>query len=250
MKKLGLLLLIAALALSMASCKAKDDENTTNTDEGTTASDTVKDTGDEQSTTDETSAEAETEPTEPTEAPTQKPAPVAQTDPFYSDFSKGADGWTIHGGEWEIKDDAYTVLADPGAKVIANDTMFDDFVFEADIKVNAGVNGGLVFRVNYPDVGADAYYGYYAGISPTGVVLGKASDNWTELGTAALDIGEDTEVHVKVVAKGTLIEVFVTDMDNALISVEDDEHEIGAIGLRVYQIDASFRNIVVTPTAK
>lgn len=235
MKKLGILLLTAALALSISSCQSNN--------EGTTAT---------AAATEEqvTSAEDNTGAKAPTEAPTAKPAPVAQTETFKSDFSAGAEGWTTYGGTWEVKDGAYTVLADPGAKAIAEGTMFDDFIFEADITVSKGTNGGLVFRVSYPDEGADAYYGYYAGIHPSGVIFGKASDNWTELGAAKLDIGADTEAHVKVVAKGTIFEFYVNDMDNPLLTVDDDEHDIGAIGLRVYQIDAAFKNIVVTPTAK
>lgn len=242
MKKLGIFLIIAALTLSIASCK--------DAGEGGTEASTDPATENAADNTSEAPPADEKEPTETTEAPTAKPVPVAQTETFKSDFSVNADGWTIYGGEWEIKDGAYTVKADPGAKVIAEDTIFDDFVFEADVTVSAGNNGGLVFRVKYPDVGADAYYGYYAGISPTGLIFGKASDNWTELGKADLAIGADTEAHLKVVAKGTTFEFYVNDMETPLITVEDDEHEIGAIGLRVYQIDAAFKNVVVTPTPK
>jgi hypothetical protein len=48
---------------------------------------------------------------------------------------------------------------------------------------------------------------------------------------------------VKVVAVGTLIQIYVTDMSTPKISFTDSSHVSGAIGLRAYNSAARFDNI-------
>ena len=55
---------------------------------------------------------------------------------------------------------------------------------EADVTPPPAGDAGVIFRVNKPSIGADAYEGYYAGISSSGnqVVLGSADGkSWTPL---------------------------------------------------------------------
>lgn len=127
---------------------------------------------------------------------------------------------------------------------------FSNFLFEADVTLpSTSGNAGLVFRASNPSVGADAYNGYYAGISASGVVLGRASNNWTQLGSGAADLAANTAHHVQVQALDTALAVFVDDMSTAAVRVTDGTYARGMNGVRVYGTGAAFDNICISPLA-
>ena len=170
---------------------------------------------------------------------------------YSEDFNDGnADGWTPYGGTWAVEGGEYSVEVGDGVKSVANGTYFTDFTYEADVKVSSGSgnnNAGLIFRVNSPGVGADAYYGYYVGLSASGdfIQLGRAGNNWTELSKVTMTIDSDVTYHMKVVASGTSIKVYVTDMTTPKIDITDSTHTSGGIGVRAYNVHAHFDNILV-----
>ncbi len=61
------------------------------------------------------------------------------------------------------------------------ETAFTNFTYEADVSVGPVGNAGLVFRVSKPDIGADAYCGYYIGID--------AQNSELEFGYASIMVG-------------------------------------------------------------
>ncbi len=117
-----------------------------------------------------------------------------------------------------------------------------------DVTIGSGPgDAGLVFRAGSPAVGVDAYRGYYAGITPRGqVVLGKADNNWTQLGLANVPITPGTRHHLRVQTSGTTITVFVDDLTTPRITVTDGSFTSGKSGVRVYNTSASFDNVVIT----
>jgi beta-xylosidase len=162
-------------------------------------------------------------------------------------FADGnALGWRTYGGSWAATGGRYTVGSSLGGKALL-DTNFGDFSYDADVTVTAGSgDAGLAFRVTSPATGADAYNGYYAGISPAGrVVLGRAANNWTQLGTANLTVAVGTTYHLRVTAVGSSIKVYIDDLANPKISVTDGTFAGGADGVRVYNAAAAFDNVVV-----
>lgn len=162
-----------------------------------------------------------------------------------------ASGWTTYGGTWTFSNGAYNVASNPGAKSVLSNINVTDFEYEADIKATGtGGNSGIIFRVNLPAVGADSYYGYYAGIdlSAQKVVLGKAANNWTQVATSPMSIVSGQWYHIKVVANGSEIKVFVNDMITPKITVNDSSFLSGSIGVRTYNISASFDNISLNYT--
>jgi hypothetical protein len=97
--------------------------------------------------------------------------------------------------------------------------------------------------VTRPAVGVDSYHGYYAGISAAGrVVLGRATDSWTQLGSATVT---GASHRLRVTAIGPQISVYVDDMATPKISVTDATHASGATGLRVFNAAAAFDNVAV-----
>lgn len=156
-----------------------------------------------------------------------------------------ATGWQTYGGAWTAASGVYSVTSGPGYKAILSDIASDDYTIEADVTASAG-NAGIIFRANNYSVGTDAYQGYYAGIAPgAGVIAGKADNNWTQLSSAAMTITAGASYHLKVVALGTSLQVYVTDMDTPKISIVDATYTSGAVGLRSYNSASTFDNFTV-----
>ncbi|GAA1028796.1 hypothetical protein GCM10009557_15130 [Virgisporangium ochraceum] len=159
-------------------------------------------------------------------------------------FADGnAYGWRTYGGTWTAAGGRYTATQSLGGKALL-DTNFGNFTYDADVTVTAG-NGdaGLLFRVTQPAVGVDSYRGYYAGISPAGrVVLGRAANSWTQLGSATVAGGSH---RLRVTAIGPQISVYVDDLVTPKISVTDSTFASGATGVRVFNAAAAFDNVAV-----
>jgi lysophospholipase L1-like esterase len=166
--------------------------------------------------------------------------------PFADDFNDGnAAGWTTYGGSWSVVSGQLNVGSDLGAKALAFGPLFSNLTYDADISAASG-NPGLLFRASRPAVGIDAYRGYFAGFEGNQAILGKATDGaWTALAVAALPATTSTSRHVRVVAIGSSLKVYVDDMVTPKISVTDGTHTSGAIGVRTFQAAAKFDNLSV-----
>jgi GH43 family beta-xylosidase len=162
-----------------------------------------------------------------------------------------ADGrmvnWTTYGGEWSVEDQRLTVKNTGGGMAML-DTNFTDFVFDATVATTDGSgHPGLLFRVTELSTKTHQYKGYKAAISPSGVItLGKADlGTFTDLAQTTMDIARGEEYHVRVVAIGSEIMVFVGDMDKAKITFTDESFTTGANGVRVFNAAAKFGSVSV-----
>jgi glycosyl hydrolase family 43 len=163
-------------------------------------------------------------------------------------FADGnALGWRTFGGTWSVSGGQYRTTASYGGKSLLDDNHVNA-TWDADVTVTSGVgDAGLVFRATSLATGADAYRGYYAGITPAGrVILGRADNNWTQLGAASLPIVAGQRYHLRVQATGSTIKVYVDNLTTPKITVTDATYASGASGVRVYNAAAAFDNIVVT----
>lgn len=157
-------------------------------------------------------------------------------------------GWQQYDGHWDPTSGGLQVIFAFGGKAML-DTNFTDFTYDGDIKIDYvnGGDAGLIFRASDPSIGTDAYKGYYAGLSSIGnVVLGRVNNGWTELAHANLDVAIRSFHHMRVVAKGDDIKVYVDDMNTPKIHVNDGMWKSGQNGVRNFQTDATFDNIKVT----
>jgi hypothetical protein len=162
-------------------------------------------------------------------------------------FADGnALGWRTYGGSWSVAGSRLQAGSSLGGKAQL-DTNFGDFSYDADVTVTSGGgDAGLTFRVTNPAGGADAYNGYYAGISPAGrVVLGRAANNWTQLGSATMPVTAGTSYRLRVTAIGASIKVYVNDMVTPKISVTDGTFASGSDGVRVFNAAAAFDNVAI-----
>lgn len=172
---------------------------------------------------------------------------------FRDNFDRGnLDGWKLYGGSFDGSSKALVGKSSGGGKAIIESRAFADFTYEADMTFPAGTSGGnsgLVFRVSDPADGADSYRGYYAGLDAgsNSVLLGLINNNYKEIGRANVAIQTGKASHMKVLADGNTISVYVDDMNTPKITVKDKSYSKGAAGVRIWYADTTFDNINIQP---
>ncbi len=146
--------------------------------------------------------------------------------------------WTVFGGNWVVRTNTLSTVpaSANGAKALAMATAFTNFTYEADVSVGPAGNAGLIFRASKPDIGSDAYCGYYVGLNPSGssLELGYADNGWHSLKTAAQKFSANTFYHLKVQAEGSRLRVFIGDSKEPALDVRDDHFADGMVGVRIY----------------
>ncbi|MGH7943143.1 MAG: beta-L-arabinofuranosidase domain-containing protein [Limisphaerales bacterium] len=170
------------------------------------------------------------------------PSPVSGS--FKEDFGPSwCRRWTTFGGNWSARNGVLSTVpgSADGAKAMAMATAFTNFVYEGDVQVGRAGNAGLIFRVSKPDIGADAYRGYYAGISSKDSELefGYANNGWHSLMSVPMTFKADHFYHLKIRAVGTLLQVFVNGSLEPAIEVSDGHFSNGMIGVRDYCPDSN-----------
>jgi hypothetical protein len=171
---------------------------------------------------------------------------------FDSDWTRR---WTVFGGNWSARNGALSTVpaSANGAKALAMQTTFDNFTYEGDVSVGPVGNAGLIFRVTKPDIGADAYCGYYVGINAQASQLefGSASNSWHAITNIPMSLAANTVYHLKVQALGPRIRIFVTDTNQPVLDLQDSTFTAGMIGVRDYCSDgnqsiSSFSHLTAT----
>ncbi|WP_239014448.1 family 43 glycosylhydrolase [Archangium violaceum] len=176
---------------------------------------------------------------------TIKPVEMSSQDNF---CDGNALGWTTYGATWTVSNGRYVTQRSPDAKALLN-TNFSALTHEADVTPGASGDAGLMFRVSNPGAGLDAYKGYYAGIAAGSdrVILGKANaGTWTELASATAAIDPNVTYHLKVVANGDRISVYLNHSTVPSVTAIDATYASGALGLRAHDSAAAFDNVKAT----
>jgi len=161
---------------------------------------------------------------------------------FTEDFDKTwSQRWTVFGGNWLARNE--TLSTEPrsanGAKALAMATAFTNFTCEADVSVGEAGEAGLIVRASKPDIGTDAYCGYYAGISSqnSNVILGSVSNSWHEIATEPMSFTPNKLYHLKIEANGPHLKVFVGDNAYPVVDIQDDHFTHGMVGVRNFCTD-------------
>jgi len=181
-------------------------------------------------------------------APASAEARASVNGAFSDEFDEtAATGWKTYGGDWILYRGKYCIAAGPGYKSLAVDTSFSDLIYDADVSVGAGGNIGVVFRVTNPDLGLDAYNGYYAGLDVVhqAVVLGKSNGGYQPLAGKDYPVQPNFEYHMRVIARGDRLSVDINGQ--RVLEAVDGSYQSGAIGVRTAGAPAAFDNIKVTP---
>jgi hypothetical protein len=185
----------------------------------------------------------------------------ATTQALAFDFDNNdTTGWTWIGGGWWAHDGklrtSHMAGGAQGFKALLENVTCSDLQLEVDVTPPppAG-DAGVIFRVANPSIGADAYEGYYGGVSASGkqVILGRADGNgWTPLKIVARDIPPDKPTKLRVSAIGNRIDVHLDGEANPTISLTDDRYTSGQVGVRMYTTDndraeSTFDNVRLAP---
>ncbi|MGI5229834.1 family 16 glycoside hydrolase [Actinoallomurus sp. CA-142502] len=174
--------------------------------------------------------------------------------PYASDFGAGDAGWLSYGGCWTTASDTYveTCGGDGGNKALAGSTGWTNYTISGDVMITSGTQAGFVFRATDPRVGADAFNGYYVGVSSTRLILGRENGSWTLLSQAAIPGGlaHDRWYHLTIRAVGCRFTITGSDGgETAPIAFSHTDAGCfthGAIGVRDQSGTAAWRNITVT----
>lgn len=159
------------------------------------------------------------------------------------------EGFTAYGGRWSPEGDALLADAGDGPKLVCSEPVLTVGEASVDVRFDEakGGNAGLIVKVSEPGRGADAFYGYEVAIETSGrLVLGRHRHNWESIRTVpcAVPINEWLTLTVRMTEKS--LEVLLNG--KSLTQFEDTEHPLGSgrVGLRTWQREARFRNLVVT----
>jgi hypothetical protein len=187
-------------------------------------------------------------------------APAAAiSQPVTFTFDKNdTTGWSwIGGGWWAHEGSLHTTATGgaPGFKALVENVTCGDVRLEADVTPPPAGDAGVIFRVSKPSIGADAYEGYYAGVSASAnqVILGRADGkSWTALKVFSRPIPAEKSTRLSVTAQGNRIEVRLNDQATPIISLTDNRWTSGQAGVRMYTTDndravSAFDNVRVTP---
>ena len=173
----------------------------------------------------------------------------------FEDVPPAADppGWTRH--EHAGRGGSGYLSLDGQAKLTAGRAEWGDYLLEATVmpRSDSG-NAGLIFRVNEPGPKPDQMRGYYAGLDPRTLYLGRLENNWQEL--ARVDLTQvEPKVQpnawnlLRVLVVGDRIRVWLNplhDDTRPRIDLRDKKPILkGAIGVRTHGMAASFDDVVV-----
>ncbi len=155
----------------------------------------------------------------------------------------------VYGGEWNAFDGALAVLADPGAKIVAKDIRLGEGEVSVDIRLPQKHNGyvGLIVKVSGSGPGADAFIGYEVALNPDQQVLrlGRHRHNWEHISDTPCTIPLNKWMRLGVSCAGASLDISLDG--KSIVRFSDTEHPLdqGSIGLRTFNADAEFRNLVV-----
>jgi len=176
---------------------------------------------------------------------------VIKTDPFDTAFSSD---WNYSDGNWTIESGQASI--DGFGKKVMGNTGWTNYTIEADVTYQNAMNAGIIFRVKNPSIGGandnpaagtDFLQGYFVGLGATNVTLGKHNYGWASLKTASGAYSLNTSYHLKIVALGANIKVYVTDMTTPKIDYTDSSPIInGKVGFRSCGVHTHFDNLKVT----
>lgn len=176
--------------------------------------------------------------------------------PFADPFAGSVDvGFERYGGGFTAKDGVYTdSVGGAGDKAVAGSTAWTNTTTSADVRLDGSGNAGLIVRVTDPSVGADAYDGYYVGLSSVDgtAFVGRTHHDFNVVGTThavAGGVAIGAWYHVSVKAVGCRFDVQVTPDGGAPTSFSATDasctQTFGAVGVRTFQTKASWRALRV-----
>ncbi len=159
------------------------------------------------------------------------------------------ESFDVYGGEWASRGDVLSVSADAGGKMVAKDLRLEEGTVGVDILLPADQDGfvGLIVSVAEAASGADAFLGYEVALNPAQKVLrlGRHRHNWEQIRDTRCAVPHDRWVRLEARISGPSLRISLNG--DPIVQYTDTEHPLkpGSVGLRTWNVDAQFRNLVV-----
>ena len=162
-------------------------------------------------------------------------------------------GFKVYDGVWTpTEDDGVQGAGSEGSKIVLDGPALSAGEISVEVMLTdaGGGNGGLIFKVSDPGIGADAFNGYEISLQRPGqLVVGRHRQNWEPIRNVPCDVPVNTWIKLTVRMTAGSFEVFVNG--KSMVQFADTDHplETGAVGLRIWQQKVCFRNFSVATGA-
>lgn len=189
---------------------------------------------------------------------------AATVNPLSVEFTKDAENPLFGDGAWEIVDGALSLSGDSSfGKVLYGSPNWGDYTVEVTVTPKSSPNCGLLVRVTNPGAptflnawpsredaaaGTDWVMGYFIGLTPNGVIIGKQSYSYTEVARVDGAFKSGETYQLKAVCEGARIRVYV-DGELYLDYTDPKPFMQGMAGIRCCNSPATFDDFVVRATA-
>ncbi|WP_273479943.1 fibronectin type III domain-containing protein, partial [Acetivibrio straminisolvens] len=175
------------------------------------------------------------------------------------------DNWNIIEGTWSIYSGMFRGYSNNVAKATLKwSTGFTfnqpmvcrNMILESDIILNLGNQGssaGVIFRATEHENSGFLFKGYYVGIDANNdkVFIAKINNGYSEIASTSMPIYLNTGYKLKVIAEGRNIKVYINNMEEPAIDIDDDSFlGSGTFGYLVKSGQASFDNLLINSIAE
>jgi len=162
----------------------------------------------------------------------------------FSNFSK-------YEGTWNLVQSVLSVQSWPGAKLVSTIPGFTDGSAGVDLKFTgtSGDNAGLIFHVSNSGNGADTFDGYEISLMQSGTLLrlGRHQHNYAMLKEVNVSFTPGDWTNLRVEMTGGRIRVYINKAVTAALDYTDNAPMLtGTAGLRTWNSDVQFKNLIVT----
>ena len=183
---------------------------------------------------------------------------AADSSAFFNAMTS-TSGWTTN-GTWNTNaTNGMTVNSGTNTKAYRPELDYHDVRIECEFRpTGTGGDCGILFRVTHFASGTNSVIGYYAAYDNANkrAVLGVMNNAYTELASSAnnsVNLTAGDFYKFKVEAFGATIKIYIDDMVSPVLTYADGQHIHGAVGVRAYNNNVSYRNysaetITSTPT--
>jgi hypothetical protein len=158
-------------------------------------------------------------------------------------------GFTSYGGRWVVQHGVAQISGADGPKLVSDRSGFKDGVAGVELLFadRTDGNAGVIVRTSTPGAGADAFTGYEVSLDPARQMLRLARHrgNYDPISDVPCEVPVGKWISLEVKLAGPVVEILV---DGKTVLRHDDGPNAlsaGDVGLRVWQREASFRNLWV-----
>ncbi|GGG06912.1 hypothetical protein GCM10010912_59470 [Paenibacillus albidus] len=181
-------------------------------------------------------------------------------EPASDDFEDGnVFGWSRYEGDWSVKDGQLRASSLQPGKILYGDYGWTDYSAEVDLTVpEEGGQAGILIRATEPANGMelnqnrdDFLRGYSIYLEGQHIYLVKHNYNTEPLADVAYALPPEGEwVHMKVLAEGTHIAVYMEGGDEPVLTFDDRSEEPwlqGKAGLKTGETASRFDRVDIKP---